>query len=555
MGLRAGVPGVVLVPLRAGAPVTPSESGYPESHPALGREVGADVVVSTYPVATQVLGDMRRRARARWRWPWGRRSGLAVPAVNFVTDFGYHPFWAHKGIDLNLAVHPKTVAAVATRTLRPSVTCAPLVDPRFAAAGQRRDFERARLGLGSGELAALISSGSWGIGTVRETLELVAAEPGLVPVVVCGHNDHLRQELERLVEARGYRAVILGWTDDMPGLMAACDVLVENAGGLTSLEAMSAGLPLVSFRPIPGHGRKSAAAMSAAGVSCLARGAAQLVGCLEHLGRPGPARDAQLRAAASLFAADAATTIVQVATWGIPPARPLRPVARVARAASSAALVAAMSWVGLTTGVGVAAAAGAGVAHPPPGQPDTVYLGVRLDEEELSNPQVRETLFRLDASAVIELKAAEVEPGAVRDLATLGIDLESGGLGFRPGTVGAPLAPWTVALSDSQSVQVLSVIAARPVQALVPNRSLSAFDLVDASAGHVKMIVPNTTLPAAPSGAFPREQLAVPQLQADQIYVVNGALVSGTQLDILLDNVHSELASEHLTLAPLSGLR
>ena len=266
---------------------------------------------------------------------------------------------------------------------------------------------------------------------------------------------------------------------------------------------MAAGLPLVSFQPIPGHGRKSAAAMSAAGVSCLARGAGELVGCLKQLGRPGPARDAQLEAAASLFGADAATTIVQVATWGVPPAPPLRPVARLVRAASSAVLVGAMSWVGLTTGVGVAAAAGAGVAHPPPGQPDTVYLGVRLDEEELSNPGVQEALFKLDASAVIQLKAAEVKPGAVTDLATLGIDLESGGLGFRPGAVGAPLAPWTVAQSDSQSVQVLSVIAGRPVEALVPNRSISAFDLVDAGADHVRMIVPNTTLPMAPGGPFP----------------------------------------------------
>ena len=49
--------------------------------------------------------------------------------------------------------------------------------------------------------------------------------------------------LEDVVKAKGYRAVVLGWTDDMAGLMAACDVMVENAGGLTSLEAMAAGLP------------------------------------------------------------------------------------------------------------------------------------------------------------------------------------------------------------------------------------------------------------------------------------------------------------------------
>ena len=100
------------------------------------QETGADVVVSTYPVATQVLGDMRRRAQRRRPWPG--RATLDVPAVNFITDFGYHPFWAHRGIDLNLAVHPGTVAAVARRTGRPSMACAPLVSPLFGAARGRR---------------------------------------------------------------------------------------------------------------------------------------------------------------------------------------------------------------------------------------------------------------------------------------------------------------------------------------------------------------------------------------------------------------------------------
>ncbi|HYA44638.1 MAG TPA: hypothetical protein VED59_03465, partial [Acidimicrobiales bacterium] len=103
------------------------------------RQYRADVVVSTYPVATQVLGDLRRRAHKRWRL--GRRAALQVPVVNFITDFGYHPFWAHRAIDLNLAVHPSTVAAVATRTGRPSIACAPLVGPQFAAAKRRRPLE------------------------------------------------------------------------------------------------------------------------------------------------------------------------------------------------------------------------------------------------------------------------------------------------------------------------------------------------------------------------------------------------------------------------------
>jgi processive 1,2-diacylglycerol beta-glucosyltransferase len=515
------------------------------------RETNADVVVSTYSVATQVLGDMRRRAKRRWR----RRSSLHIPAINCITDFGYHPFWGHKCMDLNLAVNPGTVAAVAARTGRPSMACAPLVGPQFKAAARRRAFQRTLLGLQPEDVAVLVSSGSWGVGAVRETLELVAARSGLVPVVACGHNAALHQELERLVDEEGHRAVVLGWTNDMSGVMAACDVVVENAGGLTSLEAMRAGVALVNFRPIPGHGRKSAAAMSDAGVSCWARNGSELVVNLERLGRPGRVRRAQLAAAAALFSADAAAAVVQVGTAGAPPRLRLRPVARVARAAYTAALSGALAWVGLTTGVGVAAAAGIGVAHPPAGTSHTIFLGVRLGTQELPSPSVQEALVRLGGSAVVGVGAAELEPSAVRSVAARGIDVECGGLGDGPGVTGRPVAPWALARTDSQSVQVLSIVTGQPVAGLVPDHSLSAFDLVVASSAHIMMVVPNTVLPVAPSGPFPQQELALPRLQAGQIYIVNGQLFSSSQLVVLLDSLGTQLAGQHLTSAPLSGLQ
>ena len=44
----------------------------------------------------------------------------------------------------------------------------------------------------------------------------------------------------------------------MPALMAAADALVENAGGLTCMEAFAVGLPVITFQPIAGHGKDNA---------------------------------------------------------------------------------------------------------------------------------------------------------------------------------------------------------------------------------------------------------------------------------------------------------
>ena len=47
--------------------------------------------------------------------------------------------------------------------------------------------------------------------------------------------------------------------------MAAADALVDNAGGLMCWEAQAAGLPVILYRPLPGHGRFNARALESAG--------------------------------------------------------------------------------------------------------------------------------------------------------------------------------------------------------------------------------------------------------------------------------------------------
>lgn len=278
----------------------------------------ADVVVSTYPLATLCLGRLRAAGR------------LAVPVVNFITDFGVHPLWVHPGVDLNLAVHETPAATAEHLSGRPALACGPVVSARFGtgavsgahlahafpeptgAASERRR-RRDEWGLGEDQLAVLVVAGSWGVGDIDDTFESLASADGVVPVVVCGRDASLEAHLHALAQRWRPSPVVIGWSDQMPALMGACDVLVENAGGLTSLEAMRAGLPVVSYRPIAGHGKENTTAMAAAGVSVLAADRDSLVRAVRAVGPHGAARDAQVRAALAMFAGDAAAEVLAVA--------------------------------------------------------------------------------------------------------------------------------------------------------------------------------------------------------------------------------------------------
>ncbi len=153
----------------------------------------------------------------------------------------------------------------------------PLVGDKFRDAVPDRHDARLILGIEPHERAVLVVAGSWGVGDVPKTVAAITrAGDRYHPIVVCGKDEKLRESLL----ARGEGGTVLGWTDDMPALMAAADALVENAGGLSAMEAFAAGLPVISFQPIAGHGKDNAKYMAVSGVSRYAHDEAELAEAL-----------------------------------------------------------------------------------------------------------------------------------------------------------------------------------------------------------------------------------------------------------------------------------
>jgi UDP-N-acetylglucosamine:LPS N-acetylglucosamine transferase len=209
-------------------------------------------VVSTHPLASQVLGRMRREGE------------LSAPVFTFFTEMAAHRIWLAEGIDLHLAVHEVTAVEARELGARRVEVIRPAVDPAFAqpATADERRATRQRYGLPVDGPLALVVSGSWGVGEVEATVADIAATGLATAVALCGCNE----ALQRRIAERG-DGIALGWVSEMPALVRAADVVVQNSSGITSLEAMSAGIPVLSYRSLPGHGTTSAAAMHRAGLA------------------------------------------------------------------------------------------------------------------------------------------------------------------------------------------------------------------------------------------------------------------------------------------------
>lgn len=232
--------------------------------------VGPDVVVSTYPLASQILGQLRGSGE------------LAVPVMTYLTDPAVHVSWLHPAVDAHLTV---TAATAVQGLAQHGVLCTvagPLVPERFAVRLYLSELVRlhAEIGLPAARPVALMVAGSLGLGDIASAAIDVDAA-GFTPLVLCGRNEPLRRRLHALPGV-----VALGWRTDVHRLMQVADVLVQNAGGLSCTEAMVAGLPTVTYRAIPGHGRANAAVLHDSGLAPWARTPVELTLALHsQLGR------------------------------------------------------------------------------------------------------------------------------------------------------------------------------------------------------------------------------------------------------------------------------
>ncbi len=228
----------------------------------LVREVShADLVIATHPFASQILGTARARGHLR------------SPVVTYLTDASVHRFWVSAGVDLHLAIHQ--VAASQARALGASVV---VIDPVVPSVG------RPVLGgywsppWPADRRVALVVGGSHGIGQLEQTALDVLATGLMTPVVACGNNHRLRR---RLAKCPGTMA--LGWRSDLRALMTAADCVIQNSGGMSSLEALAGGTATLTYRPIPGHGLTNALGLDRAGLVPYLKGMSQLKAALSDV--------------------------------------------------------------------------------------------------------------------------------------------------------------------------------------------------------------------------------------------------------------------------------
>jgi len=172
--------------------------------------------------------------------------------VVFCPEASPHRLWIQPNVDLYLVRSPAAEPAV--RRFRPDARVI-VVPPAVRAEFYRPPAQRtARIGLGVDEQGrcVLLLAGGKGEGPLADIAAALVGV-GLNVIAVAGYNTRLERKLCTIAERRP-NLFVFGFTERMPELMAAADLVITTPGS-TCMEARTVGRPLLLLDLIQGHGR------------------------------------------------------------------------------------------------------------------------------------------------------------------------------------------------------------------------------------------------------------------------------------------------------------
>ena len=180
-----------------------------------------------------------------------------LPGLRTLTvcsDLNPHRLWVHPGTDCYLVKSSASASFVRRFDPAARVVVTPMPVRSAFHTAPSRATARESLGVPPDQPCALLMAGGWGLGPLVDSARALSAA-GVHALAVAGRNRSVEAALRDL--AAGHpRVHAFGFTDRVPELMAASDVVVTTSGD-TCAEARVVGRRLVLLDVVAGHGREN----------------------------------------------------------------------------------------------------------------------------------------------------------------------------------------------------------------------------------------------------------------------------------------------------------
>lgn len=262
-----------------------------------------DLVVCTHAFPCGVMSEYKKQ------------FADAPPVLGVVTDFVVHSFWIHKNIEGYAVATDEMRSTLLARGLENSriIVSGIPVDAAFTRPPADRAALRDALNIPQDRFALLLMGGGLGIGPLEMMMRaLNRIEQPIAATVIAGRNMRLQERILETAQTVNYPIRVLKFVDNVHEYMHASDVLVTKPGGLTSAEALVAGIPMVLVKPLPGQEERNTRYLVERKAAVRAKGEADIARKIGDMLQHPQKRESMLAAVAKLAKPNAADDVARL---------------------------------------------------------------------------------------------------------------------------------------------------------------------------------------------------------------------------------------------------
>lgn len=221
----------------------------------LFQEFNPDLIISTHPFSSQMCAYLKNKHK------------ISVKIATILTDYAPHVQWfmypdqvnyffvAHEGMK-------KTLISEGISENKIFATGIPLSNRFLLHYNKEQILSEFNLSPDK-KTILFFAGGEYGFGKDRtfDILKtLINSFPSLQIIAIAGRNKKMKENFEELVEETNSSETVkvLPYTNKVPELMSAADLVITKPGGLTTTESLASGLPIIVINPIPGQEEENA---------------------------------------------------------------------------------------------------------------------------------------------------------------------------------------------------------------------------------------------------------------------------------------------------------
>jgi processive 1,2-diacylglycerol beta-glucosyltransferase len=183
-----------------------------------------------------------------------RGKYLDVPTVAIATDHGLHDLWVRSKVDYYCVPQPEMKEALVSRGFQPArvfLTGIPLPEG-FEHPPACKEARRI-LGLDPSRPVLLVTGGSYGIGVSDTLKRLLEADDQWQLIATAAGDSEVAMSFDGIRRRYGDRVRLYEWSDEMPTLMSAADIVIGKPGGMTVTECLACGRPFLAICSLGGQ--------------------------------------------------------------------------------------------------------------------------------------------------------------------------------------------------------------------------------------------------------------------------------------------------------------